>query len=62
MALAIDVAVKANRPDAWRGELSRENMVKGAIYAVLMAEGYTQERAMAETERLFLIVMQQQEY
>ncbi|MBV1787511.1 HsdR family type I site-specific deoxyribonuclease [Marinobacterium sp. D7] len=62
LALALDTAVKTQRPDSWRGDLARENIVKRAIYDVLFAEGYEQERAIAETERLFLIVMQQQEY
>jgi type I restriction enzyme R subunit len=53
-ALAIDAGVRANRHDGWRGVTPRENVIKGAIYAVLKDK--------AEVERIFAIIRQQSEY
>lgn len=54
IALRIDEAVKANRPDGWRGVQAREQIIKQAIYSVVKDE--------AEVERLFLIIKPQSEY
>ena len=54
LALELDAAVKRVRPDSWRGVLTRENIVKGALYAIL--ENTT------EVERLFPIIVAQSEY
>ena len=53
-ALAIDVAVKRVRPDAWRGVRAREQVIKAALYAIVQSE--------TEVERLFPILCQQAEY
>jgi type I restriction enzyme, R subunit len=54
LALRIDEAVKANRPDGWRGVQAKEQIVKQAIYSVV--------KDVAEVERLFLIIKAQSEY
>jgi type I restriction enzyme, R subunit len=54
IALRIDEAVKASRPDGWRGVQAREQIVKQAIYSVI--------GNIEETERLFLIIKAQGEY
>ena len=54
LALRIDAAVKAARPDSWRGIQAREQRVKAAIHGVLPD--------VSEVERVFLIVKAQQEY
>jgi type I restriction enzyme R subunit len=54
IALRIDQAVKANRPDGWRGVQAKEQIVKQAIYSVV--------KDVAEVERLFLIIKAQSEY
>jgi type I restriction enzyme R subunit len=54
IALRIDEAVKANRPDGWRGVQAKEQIVKQAIYSVV--------KDVAEVERLFLIIKAQSEY
>jgi type I restriction enzyme R subunit len=54
LALLVDRAVKAARPDGWRGVQAREQMVKAALYRVLLDE--------AEVERVFLIIKAQAEY
>ena len=53
-AVRIDGAVKAVRPDGWRGVQAREQVIKQALYSVL--------KDAAEVERIFLIVKQQREY
>jgi type I restriction enzyme R subunit len=53
-ALQIDAAVKKARPDGWRGNQAREQVIKRALYEVL--------KDPAEVERIFLIVKQQREY
>jgi type I restriction enzyme R subunit len=54
LAIRLHDAVKAMRPDGWRGVHQREQIVKQAIYGVLQDE--------AEVERFFLIVKQYPEY
>lgn len=54
LALKIDNAVKQARPDGWRGIQAREMMVKQAMYKVL--------NSVEEVERLFPIIVAQQEY
>jgi type I restriction enzyme R subunit len=51
-SLALDAAIKAARPDQWRGNAARERVVKAAMYQVL--------KDVAETERLFKIVVAQE--
>lgn len=54
LALGIDAAVKANRPDGWRGVEPKERAIKAAMYAVLYD--------VDEVERLFPIIKSQPEY
>ena len=54
VALKIDEAVKANRPDGWRGVQTREMVIKRALYEVLQDP--------AKVERIFLIVKAQAKY
>jgi type I restriction enzyme R subunit len=54
LALRIDEAVKASRPDGWRGVQAKEQIIKQAIYRVV--------KDVAEVERLFLIIKAQSEY
>ncbi|MFN7768540.1 MAG: restriction endonuclease subunit R, partial [Planctomycetaceae bacterium] len=54
LALEIDRAVRAVRPDGWRGVQAREQVIKRAIYNVL--------HDVAEVERLFKILEAQSEY
>ncbi len=54
VALRIDAAVKKVRPDGWRGNQPREQVIKGALYEVLQDDD--------EVERIFLIVKAQKEY
>ncbi|EKG30548.1 hypothetical protein [Pseudomonas avellanae] len=54
LALKIDKAVKQARPDGWRGIQAKEMMIKQAMYKVLDDE--------AEVDRLFPIIVAQQEY
>ena len=54
LALKIDAAVKAARPDDWRGIQSREMLVKQAIYSVLPD--------INEVNRIFQIIFAQSEY
>ncbi len=53
-ALKIDAAVKKVRPDGWRGNQPREQVIKGALYEVL--------QDIDEVERIFLIIKAQKEY
>ena len=55
LALKIDATVRATRPDGWRGIQTRENVIKMALFPLLGHD-------VAEVERIFLIIMQQQEY
>ena len=54
LALKIDEVVKKARPDAWRGVLTREQVIKKALYGIL--------GDVNEVEHIFLIIYQQQEY
>lgn len=54
LAMRLDAAVKSTRPDGWRGVQPREQVVKKAMYDVLLD--------VALVERIFLIVKQQGEY
>jgi len=54
LAIKIDGAVRAVRPDDWRGVQAREQVIKAALYGVLQDEN--------EVERIFLIVKAQGEY
>ncbi len=54
LALMLDEAVKQARPDAWRGVLARELVIKRALYDVLQDE--------TEVERVFPIIKAQPEY
>lgn len=54
LALRIDAAVKASRPDAWRGIEPKEREIKRAIFAILQDKD--------EVERVFAIIKNQREY
>ena len=54
LALELDSAVRQSRPDGWRGVQAKEMMVKQAMYKVL--------NSVEEVERLFPIIVAQQEY
>ncbi|UFP95117.1 type I restriction endonuclease subunit R [Gloeobacter morelensis] len=54
LALKIDETVKRMRPDDWRGNRVKENVIKYALHEVLQDE--------AEVERIFLTIRQQPEY
>ncbi len=54
LALRIDEAVRAARPDDWRGIPAREQVLKSALYEVLAD--------IDEVERIFLIIRAQREY
>ena len=53
-AMLLDAAIKAKRPDGWRGVVAREQMVKQAMFDVL--------KDIKEVNRLFPIVFAQKEY
>lgn len=53
-AVKVDAAIKDIRSDDWRGVPAREQVIKRAIYDILMDE--------AEVERIFVIIKQQKEY
>ncbi|MEA4857665.1 MAG: HsdR family type I site-specific deoxyribonuclease [Solidesulfovibrio sp.] len=55
LALKVDAAVKGARPDSWRGNQVKENMVKAALLPLLGGDA-------AEVERVFLIIKAQGEY
>jgi len=54
LALEIDEAVTKIRPDGWRGVQARELTIKQALYKVLGNE--------PDVERIFQIIVQQEEY
>ena len=54
LALEIDSALRAGRPDDWRGFQPREQVIKAALHDVL--------QDVNEVERIFLIIKAQQEY
>lgn len=53
-AMRLDAAIKARRPDGWRGVVAKEQMVRQAMFEVLLDTG--------EVNRLFPIVFAQREY
>jgi len=53
-ALKLDAAIKAKRPDGWRGVVAREQMVKQSMFDVL--------KDIQEVNRLYPIVFAQKEY
>jgi type I restriction enzyme R subunit len=55
LALRVDAAVKGVRPDRWRGNQVKENIVKAALLPLLGDDA-------AEVERVFLIIKAQGEY
>ena len=54
LALRLDAAVKRQRPNAWRGVLAKEQVIKAALFHELQDE--------AAVERLFPVVKAQPEY
>jgi type I restriction enzyme R subunit len=54
LAMQVDQAVRAVRPDDWRGVQAREQVIKRALYEQL--------HDVAEVERIFKIVEAQGEY
>ena len=60
LALGIDKAVKSKRPDSWRGEHAREQIIRGAIYMALQDHGINADADIVE--RIFRIITQQKEY
>jgi type I restriction enzyme R subunit len=54
LALAIDAEVKRVRPDGWRGNQAREQVIKKALFDILGDP--------ADVERMFLIIRAQNEY
>lgn len=54
MALRLDAAVKRQRPNAWRGVLAKEQVIKAALFHELQDE--------AAVERIFPVVKAQPEY
>ena len=54
LAIKIDRTVKQVRPDDWRGETSRENVIKAALFGLLQDK--------IEVERIFQIIFAQKEY
>ncbi len=54
LAIKIDHTVKTVRPDDWRGNQSKEQQIKAALYGILQDVG--------EVERIFLIIEQNPEY
>lgn len=60
LALDIDKAVKNKRPDSWRGEHAREQVIRGAIYTALQDHGINSNADIVE--RIFRIITQQKEY
>ncbi|NQT92695.1 MAG: HsdR family type I site-specific deoxyribonuclease, partial [Lentisphaerae bacterium] len=53
-AVALDAAIRASRPDGWRGHKPRENVIKMAMHEILGDE--------AAVERLFVVIRGQSEY
>lgn len=54
LALRVDETVRSIRPDGWRGVQAKERVIKAGLYDVLQDE--------AEVERVFRIVVEQQDY
>lgn len=60
LALEIDEAIKTKRPDGWRGEHAREQVVKRSIYEALKENAIQPDPE--AVERIFQIIYQQSEY
>lgn len=54
LALKVDEAIKASRPNDWRGYQPKENIIKAALLPLL--------GSVEEVERIFKIIYQQTEY
>jgi type I restriction enzyme R subunit len=54
LALIVHDTIVKYRPDAWRGNAPRENVIKAKLYEILKDE--------AEVERIFKIIEKQSEY
>ena len=54
LAIEIDTQIKHVRSDNWRGNKSKEQQIKAALYGIL--------KEVNEVERIFLIIQQQPEY
>lgn len=54
LAVVMDKKVLEIRPDSWKGNPTKELVIKGALYEILQNEN--------EVERLFSIIKQQKEY
>jgi len=54
LAITIHESVVKYRPDAWRGNTPRENIIKAKLYEILKDK--------SEVERIFAIIERQQEY
>jgi type I restriction enzyme, R subunit len=54
LAIEIDTQIKNVRSDNWRGNKSKEQQIKAALYETL--------KEFDEVERIFLIIQQQHEY
>lgn len=52
--MTLDAAIKAHRPDGWRGVVTKEQMVKRVMFEVL--------KDIQAVNRLFPIVVAQKEY
>jgi type I restriction enzyme R subunit len=55
LALSIDEVVRRVRPNAWRGHLPKENLIKSALLPLF-------NDSEKEVERIFQIIKQQPEY
>ena len=55
LTLRIDETIRRRRPDEWRGNQPRENIIKAALLPLL-------DNDVAEVERIFLIIKAQREY
>jgi type I restriction enzyme R subunit len=55
LALKIDETVRMVKPNAFRGNQAKENMIKAALFPLLGNDR-------AEVERIFKIIMAQLEY
>ncbi len=54
LAVQLDNVVKESKPAYWRGNQTKENIIKQAVNTVL--------KDVDEVERIFEIIKQQQEY
>lgn len=54
LALQVDAAVRAARPDAWRGDLAKERTIKAAILPVVGSSSVV--------ERVFTAILDHEEY